>query len=97
MSNGASIENSSLSTEKKMELVFKVLTVLIIPVLLWVNSLSVTIAVMEEKIKTQTSDIKEMKAKVENVNYNSKSLEDIKKDLKETNKNINDLIKLIPN
>ena len=96
MSNGASIENNGLNTEKKMELVFKVLTVLIIPVLLWVNSLSVTIAVMEEKIKTQTSDIKEMKAKVENVNYNSKSLEDIKKDLKETNKNINDLIKLIP-
>lgn len=95
MANGTSIENS-LSTEKKMELVFKVLTVLIIPILLWVNSLSVTIAVMEEKIKTQSEEIKGMKEEVGNVKLNSKSLEDIKEDLKETNKNLTSLLKSIP-
>ena len=95
MANGTSTENS-LSTEKKMELVFKVLTVLIIPILLWVNSLSVTIAVMEEKIKSQSEEIKGMKGKVEDVKLNSKSLEDIKDDLKETNKNLTSLLKSIP-
>lgn len=83
--------------EKMFELIFKILSALIIPILLWVNNMSVSQALMKDHIENNKEQLKECKREVIKVQLNSQSLEQVKKDIDHTTKNLEEIRKLILN
>lgn len=61
MTNSAEVENRPSQMEKVVDISLKVMTALVIPLLLWVNALSVRLAVMDENNKRMSEELRAMK------------------------------------
>jgi len=74
---------------------FKILSALIIPMLLWVNSISVQMALVERSQTENTAGLKECKASMTKVELNAQALEQIRDDLERTRLMIEDIRRML--
>ena len=84
------------NNDKAIDLGFKVLSILIIPALLWVNSISVQNALTSQTVQSHEEGIKKLKEQVVQVQLNEQSLKNIKEELKMTREVLAEIRTLIP-
>ena len=87
--------DNSLDQKGLLDLIFKVLSALIIPVFIWVNNISVQIALLERDQSENTSSIKECKSSMTKVELNAQALGQIKEDLERTRKMLEEIRTLL--
>jgi hypothetical protein len=82
-------------SNKMLEIAFKILSVLIIPILLWVNSISVDIALINKTMSDHTEGLNECKGQIVKVQLNTQALEEIKNDLARTQSMLEDIRRIL--
>lgn len=87
--------SSSENNKNLIDLGFKILSVLIIPILLWVNSISVQIALIEREQGQNTDDLKECKSSMTKVELNAQALDQIRKEVERTRLMIEDIRRML--
>jgi len=87
--------DNSLDQKGLLDLLFKVLSALIIPVFIWVNNISVQIALLERDQSENASSIKECKSSMTKVELNAQALGQIKEDLERTRKMLEEIRTLL--
>jgi len=87
--------SNSENNKNIIDLGFKILSVLIIPILLWVNSISVQLALIEREQTENTQGLKECKASMTKVELNAQALEQIRKDLERTRLMLEDIRRML--
>lgn len=85
----------SEQTNKMLEIVFKILSILIIPILLWVNSISVDMALMNKTIADHNEGLNQCKDQIVKVQLNTQALENIRNDLARTQTMLEDIRRIL--
>jgi len=84
-----------MSTERLFEVGFQILSVLIVPVLLWVNSLSVRLALNDQTVSDHSEEIREFKKKAVQVELNTQALANIKEDIRSVRVTMEEIRKIL--
>jgi len=87
--------NQEMSKEKVFEWGFKIVGVLIIPILLWVNNLTVQLAISEEKSKGYQQAAEEVPLLKSEVALLKQSLSSVKQDLDKAGKHLEEIQSLL--
>ena len=82
---------TAASKGKWLDLAFKILSILVIPLLLWGITLEVSQAVQNEKITRLEQDVKSAKAIRDGVNANANALGRVEEQLNGTNKRLDEI------
>lgn len=69
---------------KSIDLGFKILSALIIPSLMWVNSISVKNALLQQRVADHEKTIEKLEEQIINVRLNKQALEATAKEVKST-------------
>ena len=80
---------------KSIDLGFKILSVLIIPSLLWVNSISVKNALLQQRVADHQKTIEKLEEQVVNVRLNKQALEATAKEVKSTRETLSEIRNLL--
>lgn len=78
-----------------LEIAFKILSVLILPILVWVNSISVDIALINKTMSDHSEELNECKGHIVKVQLNTQSLRDIKEDLVRTQEMLEEIRRIL--
>lgn len=76
---------------QKIDWGFKILSVAIIPLLVWVNSVSVETALLKEKVSSHDRHLDRVKERMVEVRLNAQALQQIKADLQETSRMLEEI------
>ena len=82
-------------TNRMLEVAFKILSILILPILIWVNSISVDIALINKTMSDHTEGLNECKGQLVKVHLNTQALEEIKSDLARTQAMLEDIRRIL--
>lgn len=82
---------------KYMEIGFQILSVLIIPILLWVNSLNVRLALLEREIQQHEKKIEDLEEETKQIPLNKQALSDMKEDVQEARKALASIHQMLEN
>lgn len=74
----------------------KILSVLVVPTILWAGTLHAKIAVMSEKIHTQESKLLNLQTSVNRVHENEKTLIRLETEMKNANSKLDDIKRALP-
>ena len=82
-------------TNRMLEVAFKILSILILPILIWVNSISVDIALINKTMSDHTEGLNECKGQIVKGQLNTQALEEIKSDLARTQAMLEDIRRIL--
>lgn len=87
--------SDSISKNKAMDIAFKVLSVAVVPVFVWVVSLEVTNAIQDERIQELQSDVSKNSSIDTEVQRNTTALVKLETKLDNVGKNIDEIKRIL--